>query len=490
MNELAFDTLMRLARTTALLSVAVAVLMVVVRFGCLRSARWRRGLAVLALMQGVLWVQLPLAVPWHEPVYQTDEDREPVHPEPLGIVGNSDAPVLPIAAPAAEPIRNAAPAPVILARRRNESAPAWRMSWPLLMCGIWILGIAAFVAVSLLRYVAFVRHLPPAHPMAADWLNEFEEVRSTMNVVGRLKFQLTDASGPLLCWTPRGSLLLVPDALWRELTGTQRRAVLRHELAHFKRNDLVKSLLIRVLAIPHWFNPLAWWAVREFDEAAEWICDDLAATNAETEYARALVRLCEPPPLAMWPTTAARGSGVARRVRRLLETQTKEDSIMKKLILAAGAVAILVAGLVRVELVAQAPLDADTNAEISVVLNSKRAEKQKAMINAARRTYEAFDELFKAGTTTYEPLYVWSSKIRSSELRAADSRQQVTQASQEHLHRMRKLHDKVAALGRQGAKGGEAEKFAATQFYVAEAELLLLEATSNEQIEFTPELPR
>jgi hypothetical protein len=110
------------------------------------------------------------------------------------------------------------------------------------------------------------------------------------------------------------------------------------------------------------------------------------------------------------------------------------------------------------------------------VLKSRLVEKQKGMIDAARRTYEAFDELFKAGTTTQEPLYVWSSKLRSSQVRAADGREQATQASQEHLDRMRKLHDKVAALGKQGAKGGEAEKLAATQFYVAEAELLLLEA--------------
>jgi hypothetical protein len=51
---------------------------------------------------------------------------------------------------------------------------------------------------------------------------------------------------------------------------------------------------------------------------------------------------------------------------------------------------------------------------------------------------------------------------------------------------MRKLHNKVAALGREGAKGGEADKFHATQFYVAEAELLLVEAKGNEDIQLTP----
>jgi hypothetical protein len=74
MNEFALDLLMRLARTTLLLSVAVVALYLVVRFGRLHSARWRRYLVVFGLLQGVIWVQAPLTVPWYEPVQEQAND--------------------------------------------------------------------------------------------------------------------------------------------------------------------------------------------------------------------------------------------------------------------------------------------------------------------------------------------------------------------------------------------------------------------------------
>jgi hypothetical protein len=348
------------------------------------------------------------------------------------------------------------------------------------------LGILGIIGVACWRYVAFVRSLPPTRPIEPHWNNEVEEVRASMEVAGRLRFQVAHAIGPLLCWTPRGSLLVVPDGLWCDLTAAQRRAVLRHELAHFKRRDLLRSLLVRALALPHWFNPLSWWAVRVFEEAGEWICDDLAAVDGETQYAGILLRLCEPPSPAIWPTTAARGSGVAARVRRLLETRTKEDSIMKKLILATAAIALLAMGIARVELVAQPRSGSESKKEGVAVHNAERAAKQKAMIDAARATYDVKVESYSLGTEVANEVYVWSSYLRSSEVRAAGSRQQATTACKEHLDRMQQLHNKVAALQREGARGGEADRFHATQFYVAEAELLLMEARNNEK---GPDLP-
>jgi hypothetical protein len=49
-------------------------------------------------------------------------------------------------------------------------------------------------------------------------------------------------------------------------------------------------------------------------------------------------------------------------------------------------------------------------------------------------------------------------------------------ACQEHVDRMRGIHAKVKALHAQGSRGGEETKYRASEFYVAEAELLLLEA--------------
>jgi len=147
---------------------------------------------------------------------------------------------------------------------------------------------------------------------------------------------------------------------------------------------------------------------------------------------------------------------------------------MKKLIMAGVAIALLAAGIVRV-LVAQprpAAGIADRNAEL--------AAKQQALIDAAQRTLAGFEESFTFSKLLPNEVYVWSSHIRSAQARAADSRQQVTKACQEHLKRMQDLHRKVSALGKEAAPGGEAHKQSAAEFYVAEAEVLVLEAKGNE----------
>jgi hypothetical protein len=165
----------------------------------------------------------------------------------------------------------------------------------------------------------------------------------------------------------------------------------------------------------------------------------------------------------------------ASRVRRLL-TQTKEDSIMKKHIAAAVAVVLLLAGIVGIQLAAQERADLPKAAGVAA-RNAQRAAKQKAMIDAAKMAYEGVRENHNLGrTTSNNEVYVWSNHIRTSQVRAADSPKQVIQACQDHLARMQDLHGRVVALGREGAPGGEMHKQAAAQFYVAEAELLLLDA--------------
>ena len=51
--------------------------------------------------------------------------------------------------------------------------------------------------------------------------------------------------------------------------------MLLHEAQHVRRHDILKSLIARVLVLPQWFNPVAWMALRRFDEAAEWACDEV-----------------------------------------------------------------------------------------------------------------------------------------------------------------------------------------------------------------------
>src|SRR4029450_1244817 len=73
------------------------------------------------------------------------------------------------------------------------------------------------------------------------------------------------------------------------------RHVLAHELSHLLRGDLWTNWLLLAARILHWFNPVAWWTVREMQAEREAACDELAfAALGETDrsaYAATIVEL-------------------------------------------------------------------------------------------------------------------------------------------------------------------------------------------------------
>ena len=113
-----------------------------------------------------------------------------------------------------------------------------------------------------------------------------------------------------------------------------------------------------MLALPQWFNPIVWWAVRCFDEAGEWACDDLAKGEADEQnitYAATLLRLGELVIESPAPLVAAHGGVLSRRIRRLLTSRFTEESIMKRAGLLALLLVLTATHFFRVELVAVEP---------------------------------------------------------------------------------------------------------------------------------------
>ena len=106
------------------------------------------------------------------------------------------------------------------------------------------------------------------------------------------------------------------------------RHVLAHELAHLVRGDLWTNWLLLAARILHWFNPVAWWTVREMQAEREAACDELAfAALGEADrsaYAATIVELAASlAPSAIAPGLIGLFSSTCRlkaRVERLLRS--------------------------------------------------------------------------------------------------------------------------------------------------------------------------
>lgn len=86
-----------------------------------------------------------------------------------------------------------------------------------------------------------------------------------------------------------GPMILLPASAadWPE---ERLEMVLRHELAHVRRRDLLWRLAGTLACCLYWFHPLAWWAAAQQRKDSEMSCDDQVLSNCSSEqYATGLV---------------------------------------------------------------------------------------------------------------------------------------------------------------------------------------------------------
>ena len=89
--------------------------------------------------------------------------------------------------------------------------------------------------------------------------------------------------------------LLLPKSL--NLSDSELRLVLMHELMHVKRWDVLLNWVIIVVQALHWFNPVIWLAMRRLRAARESVCDELVISRLQSEernlYGATLIKLID-----------------------------------------------------------------------------------------------------------------------------------------------------------------------------------------------------
>ncbi|MCP4550206.1 MAG: M48 family metalloprotease [bacterium] len=107
------------------------------------------------------------------------------------------------------------------------------------------------------------------------------------------------------------------------------RSVLLHELAHIKRQDIARLIVLDLVRSLCWFNPLVWIGVRRATLAIEMACDDIVCRDTRTtrDYARQLLWFAR---LALGGNTNhlpgfARKIGLELRIENILQPGFSRD---------------------------------------------------------------------------------------------------------------------------------------------------------------------
>lgn len=155
----------------------------------------------------------------------------------------------------------------------------------------WLAGMLISTVWLLRSWMAASRIVRRASVVStSDWLDPLYEVadRIGLDDVPRV-VRSADVRMPFACGvrTPTIVLPLSSDTWSLE----RRQAVLLHELAHVRRNDLLGHTFARLVCAVYWFHPMVWMAAGALRAESEQACDDLAVSSGTrpSDYAEHLL---------------------------------------------------------------------------------------------------------------------------------------------------------------------------------------------------------
>lgn len=154
--------------------------------------------------------------------------------------------------------------------------------------------------------------------------------------------------------------VVFPESM-RDWTLAELRPVLYHELAHIKRLDYLKTLLVNLVIMVYWFNPVVWFAVYKYRIEVEKACDDLAISSGTDAnyYAQQLLEVAKMLIAEKWASPVemamARKSSLEGRILSVLETGRLRKSLSRK-----NALTIAISGLLIIAGIACMQFKADT----------------------------------------------------------------------------------------------------------------------------------
>jgi beta-lactamase regulating signal transducer with metallopeptidase domain len=241
-------------------------------------------------------------------------------------------------------------APAVYQRQEELYAlfPNLQMVFPVLVA-LYIAGVAV-MCIKLAADLAQLQQIRKKQVLPADsaWEHYLDRLKLQLQIPRKVKLLISQyVQVPVMIGFLK-PVILVPAAMFNNLSAEQLEAILLHELAHIKRNDYILNIFQSIVETALFFNPFVWWISKYIRLEREHCCDDmvLAHTTQPLHYAKALVALEEyrftTNPMVM--AAADNKQHLFYRIKRIMEMKTTHlnysQKFMAMLIIAVGLTAI------------------------------------------------------------------------------------------------------------------------------------------------------
>lgn len=198
---------------------------------------------------------------------------------------------------------------------------------------VYFTGVTVFLLGQFVLYLSFAKATRRWYQPVENShiITAFEEMKKDLYLTSPLGLKLCKkVTSPMITGLIRPTLLLPHE----DYEGADLTFVLKHELTHFRRNDLWFKLLLLLVQGFHWYNPLVHLMVREANKDIEMACDEevLKDQSGDTrkQYTERILALMEvkgihDPPIS---TNFHGGKHMMRdRIRSILDEEKKRRGI-------------------------------------------------------------------------------------------------------------------------------------------------------------------
>ncbi len=193
---------------------------------------------------------------------------------------------------------------------------------------VWLFGAVFAASLAVFMHIINRRRFACALPCGYD----AAEIKKAYGIRRRVCLRISDMTDAPFTYGVFTPVVVLP----KNISEAHIKNVLRHELAHIKRCDVLFRTLLTVCAAVHWFNPLVWIMLFLAVRDTELACDETAMQRGKAvpaEYALTLIGMEER--RGPVPSLGFAGGSLEQRIREIM----RRDKTVRTSF--AGAAAVL-----------------------------------------------------------------------------------------------------------------------------------------------------
>lgn len=185
---------------------------------------------------------------------------------------------------------------------------------------VWLIGAMALMLLNVLRYIRLnIKISKNSEVISCPETRAYTDRKINVRVWENI-------ASPFMTGIFRPTLILPKT----ELSGEQLDNILRHEMTHFKRYDILYKWFAEFVKCVHWFNPISWYVSKQIAAECEISCDMAVTKNMsgseEMSYVSTILSLLSTGKSKQLPLTTQMASSKKILKRRFIMIKNKKTT--------------------------------------------------------------------------------------------------------------------------------------------------------------------